>query len=600
MTGPRETSSSESSCLRPPANDDRVPSGFLARYGSLWLIMVPVTTLLCGGLLRIWVAEDGFITLRSVESVWQGYGPVYNRGIRVESFSHPLWFLTLCALRSFGAANLAPLSAVVGIICSIAGLGLAARAAWLRCETGLRLFPLGALAVACLPPFWDFASSGLETGMTFLWLGWCSYRLTTCQMVRAKVLPTAYVIGLGPLIRPDLAVITICLLLTLLMTPKASQATRLKAILVAILPGAVWQVFRMGYYAAIVPTTFIAKESFNSMWWRGYLYWEDFSGTYHSEWIFVLGALALLGRSPRFLARKGDPGDVITRLGHDRVIAALFVGGALHILSVSRVGGDFMHARLLLPGVFAMLSSFAILSLPRAVIPRVMIVVGALLWCGFTAGFARTPYGFYASSTGISNERLWHVLRADEKRPITVDDYGKHSFMRAAQELRRKTESEGYRAVFVSNIGLPASQLSTDVVVVDSLGLNDYIGARTRQTGYGRPGHEKNILAAWFLARYPDPQGFISTMQASRMSARPPSKDEISSARRVLESPPLVELRDAVTTPMTVGRFVNNIRLAWKLTFLRISNDPEVAERELYGYEAPNSEPAHIPSQIAQ
>ncbi len=600
MAGPPETSSIESSCVRPPANDDRVPIGFIGRYRSLWVVIVPVAALLCGGILRLWVAEDGFITFRSVESFWRGYGPVYNEGIRVESFSHPLWFLTLCVLRVFGAANLAPLSAVVGVFCSIVGLALAARASWLRCETGLRLFPLGALAIACLSPFWDFASSGLETGMTFLWLGWCSYSLTRAQSARTRIIGTSFLIGLGPLIRPDFAVITICLLSALLLTPKASGAIRLKALLVVILPGAVWQVFRMGYYATMVPTTFLAKESFNSVWWRGYIYIDDFARTYDPEWIFLLGALALLGRSPRFASKKTAAGDVITKRGNDRVIAALCAGGALHILSVWRVGGDFMHARLLLPGFFAMLSSFAIIPLPKAIVPRAIIMVGGLVWCGWTAVYARTPYSLSPGPNGIVDERLWHVLRADDKRPVTVKGYGKHFFVRAAQDLRQKTEAEGYRAVFVPNIGVPASQVAGDVVVIDSLGLNDYIGARLRLGRYGRPGHEKNVPAAWFLARYPAPQGYISTMQASRVSATLPSTEALSAARRVLESPSLVELRDAVTAPMTLGRFVGNIGRAWGLTFLRIASDPEVAEREMRERVAPNIETTRIPSQISE
>jgi arabinofuranosyltransferase len=356
----------------------------------------------------------------------------------------------------------------------------------------------------------------------------------------------------------------------------------------------------MGYYAAIVPTTFLAKESFKSVWWRGYLYIDDFLSAYDPEWVFLLGALALLGRSPRFVSKSSALGDVITKRGNDRVIAALCVGGALHILSVWRVGGDFMHARLLLPGVFAILSSFAIIPLPRAIVPRLTIIAGGLIWCCWAAVCARTPYGLSLSPTGISNERLWHILRADDKRPLTVSGYGKHFFVGAAQELRQKTESEGYRAVFVPNIGIPASQLATDVAVIDSLGLNDYIGGRMRLTRYGRPGHEKAVPTAWFLARYPAPQGYISAMLASRASGKPPSMEALSSARRALESPPLVELRDAVTAPMTLGRFLNNIRVAWTLTFLRIPSDPEEAERELYARAAPNVEPARIPSQTSE
>lgn len=45
-----------------------------------------------------WVTDDAFITFRSVMNFVDGYGPVFNVGERVQSFTHPLWFLLL----SFG------------------------------------------------------------------------------------------------------------------------------------------------------------------------------------------------------------------------------------------------------------------------------------------------------------------------------------------------------------------------------------------------------------------------------------------------------------------------------------------------------------------
>jgi len=336
----------------------------------------------------------------------------------------------------------------------------------------------------------------------------------------------------------------------------------------------VWQVFRMGYYAALVPTTFIAKESFHSVWWRGYLYLDDFFQTYNPEWILFLGACALLLRG------VGGRKDTEARR-HGLALAALCIGGVAHIVSVWRVGGDFMHARLLLPGFFAIFSSFAVVSLPRSIVLRASIIAGALIWCGWVVTYARTPYGLHLSSTAIANERLWHTLRAGVKRPLTVDGYGKHFFVDVAKNLRQKTEAEGYRAVFVPNIGVPTAALSLDTVVIDSLGLNDYIGARLLVPWHGRAGHEKAAPAAWFLARYPAPDGYISPIQGSRVSSRVPTEEEIAAARRVLESPRLVELREALTEPMTISRFLNNIALAWRLTFLRVPRDPEVAQREL-------------------
>jgi len=350
---------------------------------------------------------------------------------------------------------------------------------------------------------------------------------------------------------------------------------------VAILPATLWQVFRMGYYAAIVPTTFIAKESFQPVWWRGYLYLDDFVRTYNPEWIVALGGCALIGRSSRWIRTKTSVGDVAERGRHDRIIAALFLAGALHILSVCRVGGDFMHARLLLPGVFAVFSSFAVISFPRAIVARVIMTATCLVWCGWTAFYARTSYGLNINAIGIANERLWHTLRTSVERPLTVADYGRHFFVAIAEDLRQRTQSEGYRAVFIPNIGVPASQLASSVVVIDSLGLNDYVGSRMQLTGRGRAGHEKSVPAAWFLARYPVPEGYISPIQVNRVSSSLPPPEDISAASRALESPPLVTLRDAVTAPMTVERFITNISLAWRLTFLRFSSDPLQAEQEL-------------------
>ena len=42
-----------------------------------------------------WVAEDAFITFRSVDNMLAGYGPVWNIGERVQVYTHPLWYILL-------------------------------------------------------------------------------------------------------------------------------------------------------------------------------------------------------------------------------------------------------------------------------------------------------------------------------------------------------------------------------------------------------------------------------------------------------------------------------------------------------------------------
>ncbi|HMX74942.1 MAG TPA: hypothetical protein PKE35_11865, partial [Anaerolineales bacterium] len=44
-----------------------------------------------------WVGDDAIITFRSLENFLHGYGPVFNIGERVQTFTHPLWFLLQAA-----------------------------------------------------------------------------------------------------------------------------------------------------------------------------------------------------------------------------------------------------------------------------------------------------------------------------------------------------------------------------------------------------------------------------------------------------------------------------------------------------------------------
>lgn len=212
---------------------------FDRRTGFLFL---PVVLFLLLSLDYVWITEDAFITFQSVENFWQGFGPNFNRGLRVESFSHPLWFIILSVLRVFGAEMLPVCAAVVGIVLSVSGVFFAIEAARKRWPGSSGLFPLGAIIIAVLPPFWQFSSSGLETGLTFFWIGFVSWsfgKMLECPSVWERRVYA--ILGLAPIIRPDLAVFVVPLLVLALWHSKAPQrgATHyLSLILIAALPGA--------------------------------------------------------------------------------------------------------------------------------------------------------------------------------------------------------------------------------------------------------------------------------------------------------------------------------------------------------------------------
>lgn len=537
-------------------------------------LFVPLVLFLLLSLDYLWVTEDAFITFQSVENLWQGFGPNFNRGLRVESFSHPLWFIILCVLRLFGKESLPLFAACFGIALSVGGLFFSIDAARRRWREAVGFFPLGALVVAALPPFWQFSSSGLETGLTFFWIGfsvWCLGRMLDepGQWERRVSL----LLGVAPIIRPDLTILALPMVGVVVWNVKDSKGGARRCLLPALLflaPGAVWQIFRMGYYGALFPNTYIAKEGLGSRWDQGLIYLWDLLHTYFLLPLVV--ACVFLGfRSveTRF--------STLAWLRRNRLVVALALGGGMHAFMVCRSGGDFMHARLLLPALFTLLSAGAVVPLPTARKVRLSLVLASIGWAGWACLCARPSYGSQIGQQGIADERQWYVKRSFTNRPVTLSDYEFHSFYRVGEAATIMSRKQGFNAMYWAHIGIAVGVIPDHITIIDPLALNDHIGSRIELTTRGRPGHEKIVPAAWFVARYPPPQGLVVLNQLNGEFYKKETQARIEAAHRVLASPALRELTEAVSAPMSAGLFFKNIVRACRLTFMRIPSDPEQA-----------------------
>src|SRR5437868_14232648 len=115
----------------------------------------------------------------------------------------------------------------------------------------------------------------------------------------------------------------------------------------------------MGFYASLVPNTAFAKEASRAWWSQGLRYLDDLLRTY---WLLLpLAAVAvLLTAGVLDWRRRGAQPRLM-------VAAAVVAGGLLHGVYVVRTGGDFMHARLLLPGLFAVLLPVAVVEVRGAI-----------------------------------------------------------------------------------------------------------------------------------------------------------------------------------------------------------------------------------------
>jgi len=579
------------------------------------LCLAPAALLAVAGWLDRWVNEDGYIYLRIADNVLAGNGPVFNAGERVEAYTGPLWLAIVSLLggltRSFLA--LEQLVVVLGLLFSVGGLAAAAlgglRIARAR-GAGTRVAPLGALVVAALPPFWDYATSGLETGLAVGWLG-ASFLVLTRWIAPGTgprgAVPAAVLIGLGPLVRPDLAVFAFAfgLALVALARPTVGGALRLGVAAVA-LPVA-YQVFRMGYFGTLVPNTAIAKEASSAFWSRGADYAVNAVAPY-ALWFPVLGLLALLGAQ---LRRAPDRRVLILSL-------APIAAAAVHTFYVVRLGGDYMHARMLLPSILGLLLPVMVVALPpgRWALAPVALVAAWALVCAIGLRAPADP------ASPPAAQRFLDQRRKREPPPghshfVTLADYDPVPFSQpyvgrqlrrlarrdpgsvvfefvrdratlegrslpvrrpvAVPGLRSREPWRGGTVAYTGSIGRVGYAAGERVWLVDRLGLADPVASRLRLEGRrrGLAGHEKSLPVPWFLARV------AVGGSLPRAARRVTTEREVGAARRALRCGGLRDVLAGATARLSVGRFLDNVGLAWRERSLRIPADPVAAEREL-------------------
>jgi arabinofuranosyltransferase len=530
-------------------------------------VYAPALMIAIGGWQRRWMDEDAFINLRVIDQIFAGHGPVFNAGERIEPATSTLWMFVLVVARAlFGAfASMEWITLLASLGVAVAAFTVAGRGTRMlhQDDEGMTL-PVGLILVASVAVVWDFATSGLEMGLVWLWLAasWCVLVVAarSGEIAGRKRSAFAAVLGLAPLVRPDLTLMLLCFMVAwfALVRPR-----RIAIDLVAMLALPVaYQIFRMGYYAAVVPAPALAKDAGGLHVGQGWDYAENFVGAY---WLWLTGIVAGI----TIIAR--------TRVNADRrvmtITAAMLAAGALHALYITAIGGDYMHGRLLLPAFFA-------LALPAsmAVTRRGASVVGisafTVAWATCSVVAFRPPPN--TRSYLLSPISDWRAVSGARLKPVDAAfglnglqaaaayDRGVRGYFKISdKQPRRAIDSEAF-VLTLASIGVPAYNAGRRIWVVDIGGLAEPLAARTDPIPGRVAGHRKEIDAAWYDARFGAATG----------------DPKAAAARRALTCGPVRELLDAVNAKLTPARFLSNIWHSVEYTTLRIPSDPVVAEQQ--------------------
>lgn len=432
----------------PPSDQGR--RRFLSSWGprqwaatiSFLIGAIAVTTFFTiGAWQRRWIADDGLIVLRTLRNLFAGNGPVFNAGERVEANTSTAWTYLLWFWAWVTDGQLEYVALWVALVLSVSAIPIAmygtARLLGPRISgpaaSGVTLLlPLGAIIYIAIPPARDFATSGLENGLCIFWVAvlWCLLiswarrqpgqrqprqrqpgqrqpgqrqpehterrRSAGGARATAATLFLAFWAGLAPLIRPELTVIGGIALVLVFLAPLTWKVRVGVVLCAAVLPVG-YQIFRMGYYALLVPNPAVAKDASGSKWHQGFIYLGNLFGPYTLVlpvvMAIVAGVLLVVGMRLNDVSATEGPdsegpdsegtgsaapnsasdapkltiGERLSRWSRSlqtpkAVTVAITAAGLIVGVYWLRQGGDFMHGRVLLTPLFTIL-------LPVMVVP---------------------------------------------------------------------------------------------------------------------------------------------------------------------------------------------------------------------------------------
>ncbi|WP_153413948.1 flagellar motor control protein ZomB [Nocardia macrotermitis] len=618
----------------------RDPARRFALFARLAFVGGVVTTVVvfaCGAWARRWIADDGLIVLRTVRNLLAGNGPVFNAGDRVETNTSAAWTYVIWFFSWITHARLEYVSLFTALTLSLLAITFAMLGAarlWGGAATQL-LLPAGAIVYIAVPPARDYATSGLENCLVIFWLGVLWYLLMRWSQAERVRLPNLFGLvfwaGLCWVVRPEMTILGGLALMLVFCAPM--PASRLRPILlracVVVVGGAVpvgYQIWRMGYYGLPVPNTAVAKEAGGAKWGQGFKYLWDLSGPYFL-WapLLVLAIVAVVilrsRRAQRASVADDDsestatPGrsgllgrieSVRQQLRTSRAVVTLFlVGAVLLIIFELRVGGDFMHGRMLLPQLFILLLPVSVLpvwrfgAVARGALHRnwafalPVVWVAMIVWAFFAANTTGNKSGAGISADGIVDERIYYVLNSGHDHPILAEDYLDYPRMRAMVDDIDNTPNGGLllnspsfmmwyiappplpipaggadHTVYFLNLGMTSMNVPLDVRVIDQEGLAYPLAAHSDRLTDGRIGHDKSLYPDWPLA---------DTGMVDIHPWMPWYLDEkwAKQAHAALTCPATQDLLASSRAPLTLSRFKHNLVQAWGFSKYRIDRVPK-------------------------
>ncbi|MHC8412226.1 hypothetical protein ACYZTR_19520 [Pseudomonas sp. Hz4] len=429
-----------------------------------------------------WVTDDAFITFRSVLNFVNGDGAVFNIGERVQSYTHPLWFMLL-SVGGFLDLNLYFFSIILGLGFSLLTLLVLFR---IHCAVGSQnnnlslLVALGVLGAS--ESFVSFATSGLENSATYFLVS-----MVVLSLVDGfKRFWFYFFVSLAILNRFDNIFILTPLVCVIAYCDIRLARFRFWTAAFAFLPLVAWHITSLIYYGFLFPNTKYAKVGGRTLMENAVSGMDYLLDSVQSEW-HVWMIIAVLPLISFYALRKK-----ILSNDFRIVFAAVVAGIYLHVVYVLLVaGGDFMRGRFFTVALLFAVIALLFVRFEVKVWKQVVTVVVCAV--AFTNAAWIGAKEYYLWPMSVTNERNYYKgqlgLNLDPQQNYTMHPWAV------------KALSLGDAPRLVGVVGQRGYWMPRQTYLLDKVGLTDAFVARLKIKDHSRTGHFQRDIPKEYLSK---------------------------------------------------------------------------------------------------
>jgi arabinofuranosyltransferase len=490
------------------------------RFATVALLALLLVVLLRNA----WLAEDAYITFRTIDNWLSGYGLRWNISERVQTYTHPLWLFLLTPFQAV-FKNIYFVSLFVSIVLSLIAVALVAFRVARSQIAGI----CALAALASSKAFVDYSTSGLENPLSNLLLVLFFWRYVRGHSNQHTLLHLGFLAALSALNRLDTLLFYAPALLHVLYLKRGRRA--LGELLIGFAPLLLWECFSLLYYGFLFPNTAYAKLNTGiprgELLEQGGLYFLDFLGRDPLGAIVI--AMSLIA-SPGHVRRPF----VLDSQTSRKVATAL--GLLLYLGYVLSIGGCYMTGRFFATPVLC-----AVLILSQTAVTSRLAGGVATISC-FALGLLSTvpPLTSGAKAqdhtiapSGIADERSMSypgvgLLLLPRHGPWPWNAYVDEGL----RDKRLAAAANKRLVVKRKNIGYHAFTAGPGVFVVDELALSDPLLCRLpaiRDEAW-RIGHFRRQI----------PEGYLESLRLGKNLFADNKTGEYYNALRMLTEGPLL------------------------------------------------------------